>query len=155
MFFRGVGRRSVNLLSAAALWRCRRGAEGWLRGGGPSPSLQLRGEQSCCLRKALESSAAFSFFTRTNYPVQLCCETGWCCWSRDGPGLLSSARAASAAVWILDQVSRSPFNLCAKEQSPGRGNGLLHSREFLLRHRLLEPQFRGNSFIFVWVLSFT
>lgn len=146
----------MNLLSAAALWRCRRGAERWLRRGGASPSLQLGGEQSCCLRKALESSAAFYFFTRTNCHIWLGCETGWHCWSRHGPGFPFSAGAASGALWVLDQVSRSPLNLCAEEQSPGRGTGLLHSPDFfLLRHHLLEPQFRGNSFIFIWVLSLT
>lgn len=85
--------------------------------------LQLGEEQCFCPGKVFKSSAAFSSFIRTDVTTSrfAVIEEG-----RDGPGTAggSSAGAAHGAVGILDQVSRSLFNLCAKASPPNKLEGV-------------------------------
>lgn len=87
-------------------------------------SLLHLGEQQCsCPRKAFESSAAFSFFIRTNVTTSRFAvrKEGIA-----GPGTAegSSAGAARGATGVLGQVLRSLFNLCAQASSPNKPEAL-------------------------------
>lgn len=169
----------VDSLSAAALWRRRRRADGWLLRGGPEGPRCSGGKSSALapgkhLRALLLSRSP----SEQTFPR---------------PGLPRERKASLVLAWLkapvlvqpvvllgswtkcrdpcLIYVRRLPLQinqrirggrprvrgpLCAEEQSPGRGTGLPPSPYFcLLGHRLLEPQCRENSLIFSWVLSLT